>query len=121
MTALGRLVIAALLVAASCASDDTDPASTANAPGPAAGSVETTLANDLDVVATAAPDASGVAVALVFDIGSHHDPLDQSGMAHMIEHLYGPEQPTSSRPARSTSSCSRTRSDGMRRPVRTTR
>lgn len=96
MTTTGRLLFATLLLAAtSCTSDDpepspaparTDPSSSIDASD--AEPVRTTLANDLDVAVTEVPDATGVAVALVFDIGSHHDPPAQSGMAHMVEHLF---------------------------------
>lgn len=88
------LAVSLLLPAAvSCSSDDSGPSSTSGttAPPPVqaerAEPLRSTLANDLDVVVNEVPEATGVAVALVFDVGSHHDPPDRSGMAHMVEHL----------------------------------
>ncbi len=82
------------LAANACTSDDpatggssAAPTSTNLVDAPASEPHLTTLANDLDVVVTDLPGATGVAVALVFDIGSHHDPAGRSGMAHMVEHL----------------------------------
>ncbi len=88
------LLAATLLMAATaCSSDDPAPdrasASTTSSPvqDPNPEPLRSTLANDLDVVVTNVPRATGVAVALVFDLGSHHDPPGRSGMAHMVEHL----------------------------------
>jgi zinc protease len=96
VTTTGRLLLAMLLLAAtSCASDEPEPngaPATTRTPSSVetsnADPVRTTLANGLDVAIAAVPDATGVAAALVFDVGSHHDPAAQSGMAHMIEHLF---------------------------------
>ncbi len=86
-------VLMILLVAVSCSSDDPDPTGTPSSTtspavqAPTPEPLRSTLANDLDVAVTQVPGATGVAIAIVFDIGSRHDPPGRSGMAHMVEHL----------------------------------
>lgn len=46
------------------------------------------LENGMKVVLRPVPEASHVALVVLFDIGGDHDPLGQSGLAHTIEHVY---------------------------------
>ncbi len=46
------------------------------------------LDNGLKVILRPAPKADSVACIVLFDIGEQHDPPGQSGLCHLIEHLY---------------------------------
>ena len=46
------------------------------------------LNNGLTVILRPVPTANKVALVVLFDLGSAHDPVGKSGMAHLLEHLY---------------------------------
>ncbi|MGI9605744.1 MAG: M16 family metallopeptidase [Acidimicrobiales bacterium] len=91
------LLLAVGVMAAACSSAEPESAVTDSTTSLAsAGSRDQTsddemvtleLANGLDVVITPRAGAPTVAIALVFEIGSDHDPTGQSGLAHFAEHL----------------------------------
>ena len=47
-----------------------------------------TLDNGLTVILRPMPKASKLAFVVLFNLGSAHDPIGKSGMAHLLEHLY---------------------------------
>lgn len=46
------------------------------------------LPNGLKVILKPIPESAHLALVTLFDIGGDHDPKDQSGLAHMVEHVY---------------------------------
>lgn len=47
-----------------------------------------TLDNGLTVILRPIPTVNKVAFVVLFNLGSDHDPISKSGMAHLLEHLY---------------------------------
>ena len=47
-----------------------------------------TLDNGLTVILRPMPKASKLVFVVLFNLGSAHDPIGKSGMAHLLEHLY---------------------------------
>ena len=80
----------------------------------------TRLANGLRVAIRAIPDAQDVAVLTVFSIGSDHDPAGQSGLAHLVEHLYVTAAAGSIRPRTCEEMSGRNPSWGAQTNARTT-
>jgi RNA polymerase sigma factor (sigma-70 family) len=52
------------------------------------GSVQFDLANGLHVILRPIKGASQTALAVVYSIGSDHDPAERPGLGHLLEHLY---------------------------------
>jgi predicted Zn-dependent peptidase len=58
--------------------------------GTSSASAETALQleNGLDVILMSNPNADDVGLVMLYRIGEQHDPPGQSGLCHLIEHLY---------------------------------
>ena len=46
------------------------------------------LANGLTVIVEPLPGATGTALVVLFDVGDDHDPPGESGLGHVLEHVY---------------------------------
>ncbi len=106
---IAAATIAMALLAGACSTSDPDPAAEAPPTSDIVSEARTDeLSNGLDVIVTPIERSTGVAVALVFDIGSHHDPPGRSGLAHAVEHVFITAA-TDREPARSVDEYVRTR------------
>lgn len=58
------------------------------AAAPEAGSEQFVLENGLTVLLRPIRGSTGIALNVLYSIGSDHDPVGRSGLTHMVEHLY---------------------------------